>query len=230
MTHQLSLAESVLLLLLDGRSGRPITDRDTRDRAASGGALLALVLARRVRFDSYGLTRPADRTLAVVNRASTGNPATDDALARLQRRPMTVRQAVIALAPPCGRISLEHLVHRGIVRPERSRVLGLVPRTTYRCEGGTTTANLRSRLKDLVRNSNPPDEALVALTALLRAVDLAEIVLGTWDRVDEARAQEIGEGYWRPRGISREVDAVTAAVSAAVATRAATALANTQAW
>ncbi|GAA0637468.1 hypothetical protein GCM10009547_47330 [Sporichthya brevicatena] len=225
---RLSLAESALALLLDGRDGHPVVSRPDQECAAAGGALLSLVLDRRIRFVSCGSS--IDQSLVVVGNKITGNTVTEAALELLRDRQLTARQAVTALAPRTARGALDRLAQHGVFRQERSRVLGVLPRRTYQCDEPTVPAELRSRVLDVTRSSEPLDEEMVALVALLGALDCLEAVVDAWDRVDEARAAEIASGYWRPRGLHREVTAVTAAVTAASAAASALAFARTQGW
>ena len=89
----MTLAEDLVLLLLDPGSGRAVVDSTSLDRAIGGALLLDLAARERITADGDG----ARARLSVAGAAPTGDPLLDGALARLDR-PLRAQKAVERLA------------------------------------------------------------------------------------------------------------------------------------
>ncbi len=118
----MTLTEELVLVLLNPATGRAVVDGTSLDRAIGGALLLDLATRERITADGDG----ARASLAVVDAAPTGDALLDAALARLDK-PLKAQKAVERLARGTRTPVLERLVERGLVRRERSRLLGVLP-------------------------------------------------------------------------------------------------------
>jgi hypothetical protein len=209
----LTLAEELLLLVLDDESGKPRLDSSTLGFALAGGWLLELALAGRVDV--------VDKRLRVLDPSPLGDPDLDGALARIERdKPRKPKDWLGKLAKDARRCAEERLVAGGQVRREERRVLGLVP--VRRLPAGDPAAELEAygRLRAAVLEGpagRRPDERTAALAALVHGCKLGPKVFPDLDKkAVNARLAEIAAGDWAGEAIRKAVQEVEAAVMAAV--------------
>ncbi|MFF0544916.1 GPP34 family phosphoprotein [Nocardia thailandica] len=214
------LADDLLLLLLDP-AGRPLTDGTRLPRALAGAVLLDLLRAGAIR-----LAEPGDRVAPgrlVVLRDRVGDPLLDDAAAALGAgAPRTPGAAIEKLQKGLRPRVTERLERAGLVRVERARLLGLVPRTS-RVPAGAR-AELHAALVRVLTDRAAPasDPRAVASIALLSAIGATARVFPDLDRrAVQRRAAEIGAGDWASGAVRQAVRAIDAALVAAVTVSAA---------
>jgi hypothetical protein len=118
-----TLAEDLLLRLLDDESGRSVVDGSRRDHAVAGSVLLDLARLGRVSRPKKETT-PKKGYAVVRGSGSTGDPVLDAALTTLARKPVTMDRAVELLAKNSTDAVLDRLVERGLVRREETKLLG----------------------------------------------------------------------------------------------------------
>jgi hypothetical protein len=214
--NHMTLTEDLTLLLLDPDAGRAVVDSTSLDRAIGGALLLDLATRERITADGNG----AKARLSVVDATPTGDDLLDGALARFDK-PLRAQKAVERLARGTRTPVLEHLVEQGLVRRERSRLLGILPITTW--PPGDAAKELRGRVAAVLRDGARPDQHLALLISLVHAVKAEHKVVDGPRRQLRARAAEVAEGEWAGQAVRKAVQAVQSSVAAAVAVSAAAA-------
>jgi Golgi phosphoprotein 3 GPP34 len=213
-----TLADDLLLVLLDPATGKPRTEGIKLDYGLAGALLLELALAMRI--DVVG-AKPRKAQVVVVNDA----PIEDDVLAEAARRVGEKSRTADRLVPALGKglrgRLLERAEQRGDVRRER---LVLRPDRWPAADDARRRA-LVTRLHDVLLTGLTPDPRTAGLVALLAAIDAAPAAVDAPDRATRKavsrRATQIGEGAWAAESVRRAVkaayDAAAAGTAAAVA-------------
>jgi hypothetical protein len=212
----MTLTEDLVLVLLDPDTGRAVVDSTSLDRAIGGALLLDLVTRGRITADGDG----ARARLTVADAAPTGDALLDTALARLDK-PLKAQKAVERLARGTRTPTLERLVERGLVRRERSRILGVLPVTTWPPLDARPRAELRGRVAAVLLDGAQPDQHLALLISLVHAVKAEHKIVDGSRRQLRARAAEVADGEWAGKAVRKAIQAVEAGVAAAVAGAAA---------
>ena len=207
----MTLTEDLVLLLLDPGTGRAVVDSTSLDRAVGGALLLDLATRERIAADGDG----ARARLCVVDAAPAGDALLDTALARLDK-PLRAQKAVERLARGTRTLVLERLVERGLVRRERSRLLGVLPITTWPPVDPGPREDLRGRVAEVLLHGAQPDQHLALLISLVHAVKAEHRIVDGSRRQLRARAAEVAEGEWAGQAVRKAVQAVQTSVMAAV--------------
>jgi hypothetical protein len=214
----MSLTEDLVLLLLSPDTGRAVVDSTSFDRAIGGALLLDLATRERITADGDG----AKARLTVADATPVGDPLLDAALARLDK-PVKAQKAVERLARGTRTLALERLVERGLVRRERSRLLGVLPVTIWPPVDAGPRAELRGRVAAVLLDGAQPDQHLTMLISLVHAVKAEHKIVDGARRKLRARAAEVTEGEWVGKAVRKAIQAVEAGVAAALAGAAAAA-------
>ncbi|HYJ74697.1 MAG TPA: GPP34 family phosphoprotein [Kineosporiaceae bacterium] len=218
-----TLADDLLLVLLDPESGKPRTDGTRLDYGLAGALLLELALTERV--DLVG-PKPAKAQVVLVDDALPDDDLLADAVRMVARKRRRADALVPALAKRLRGRLLERAERRGDVRRER---LTLRP-DRWPAADDARRRTLTTRLHDVLLTGVTPDARTAALVSLLAAIDAAPAAVDVRDRTTRKavarRAAEIGEGTWAAESVRRAVkaahDAVVASTAAIVATTVAT--------
>lgn len=204
-----TLAEDLLLLLLEDETGRLIADGTSTDNALAGAVLVDLVNAGRVRAE--------DKKLHVMDTSSLEEPVLEASLARMsEKAPMHPQRAVELLDSHVRRNVLDQLVARGLVRQEKSKVLGLFPRSKWPAVDSAHEDAVRAKLTAVLVDGAEPDGRSGALISLLYAIDAVPKVVEGDKRKLKARAKVISQGDWASTAVRKAVESVNAAVTAAI--------------
>lgn len=214
----LTLAEELVLLGTNERGATESAAWASLDNGIAGARLLELSLAGRLQLGEKG-------AIVVADERPTGDELTDAALARIaeSERRRDAKHWVSKLAS--GKVRkqvLARLDDRGVLAAERSKVLGLVPRTRHVEVDPAPEREVRERLRAAVLGDEAADPRTVALAGLVKACGLTKAVFGREDRkAADRRIKELAQ----PDAVSAAVKSVTDATTAAVlaATTAATA-------
>jgi Golgi phosphoprotein 3 (GPP34) len=206
-----AITDDLVLLLFDPDTGRAIVDSTSLDRAISGALLLDLAIRERISAEGDG----AKAGLSVVDAAPTGDPLLDAALARLDK-PMRAQKAVERLARGTRTPLLERQVERGLLRRETSRLLGLLPVTTWPAADPGPSRELRERVAGVLRDGVQPDQRLALLISLLHAVKAEHKIVEGNRRELRARAAEVASGDWAGEAVRKAVQAVQTSVLVAI--------------
>ncbi|MFD7448811.1 GPP34 family phosphoprotein [Kitasatospora sp. NPDC059827] len=218
-----TLAEELVLLSLDDRTGAPKESVNTA-WAAAGGLLAELVLAGRVDV--------ADGRLAVVDRTPTGDSLLDGRLERLDEWVGTKRPGKAKAADwltkdrsTVLRDTELRLYERGLVTEERHRVLGIFPVRHYPEADGSVERALRERLTAVVLDGAEPELRTAALIALLHSAKLHRLAFPDLPRKQvEPRFAEIAAGDWAGESVREAIKNMQLMMAAVIAaTTAATA-------
>jgi hypothetical protein len=207
-----TIAEDLVLLLLDQRSGRALVDSTSFDRVIGGALLLDLATRERITADGAG----AKARLTVADATPTGDALLDEAVSRLTGKPVRAQKAVERLARRTRVPVLERLVERGLVRREQSRLLGIFPVTTWPPVDPTPGKELRGRVAAVLADGAQPEQHVALLISLLHAVKAEHKVVDGPRRVLRARAKEVAAGEWAGTAVRKAVEAVQASVLVAV--------------
>ena len=201
------LAEDALLLLVDPTTGRLRTVSHVP--LLLGGAVLSeLALDGRVEVDrDAGWLRGAR-----VHVAGTPpeEPVLASAYATVAEKPRTPQDLVHRLGKGLRERLAEDLVARGVLREERERVLGIIPRRSWRTATAVRDDTVRQRVSAALVLGQPPDPRTRALVALLSGVEVAHKVIDTQrisTREVRKRAKELGDGDWAAEGVRHAVAA-----------------------
>jgi hypothetical protein len=204
-----TLAEDLLLLLLEDETGRLITDGTSTDHALAGAVLVDLVNAGRVADEG--------KKLHVMDTSTLDEPVLEAGLTRLaEKAPVKPQRAVEVLTKDIRETVLEQLAGRGLIRREKSRVLGLFPRTSWPAVDSAHEDSVRAELTAALVGGAQPSERAGTLIALLHAINVVPKVVDGDKKTIKARAKEISEGDWASAAMRKSVQAIQTAVTAAV--------------
>jgi hypothetical protein len=206
-----TLADDLLLVLLDPESGKPRTDATKLDYGLAGALLLELALTERV--DVVG-PKPNKAKVIVLDRAAPEDELLADAVRRIAQKPRRADKLVPALAKGLRGRLLQRAEQRGDVRRERL----VLRRDRWPAAEDARRWALVTRLHDVLLTGATPDPRTAALVALLAAVDAAPAAVDAPDRATRKavsrRAAQIGAGDWAAESVRRAVKAAQAAVAA----------------
>jgi hypothetical protein len=212
-----TLAEDLLLLLLDDTTGKPQVNSVSLDYALAGAVLAELAMAGRIEVASTAGFFGGDK-VGVVNAAPTGDDIADAALQLAGVKPRGAERLVPKLSKGLRKQLLERLEQRGILHRESARVLGIFPRDRWPTEDASEERALRQRLHDVLVVGMTPDERTAAIAAMLAAVDQAHKLFDA-DRVErkavKARAKSLAEGNWTAAAVRKAVQAAHSSTAAA---------------
>jgi hypothetical protein len=211
----LLLAERLLLISLDPRTGKVNSKPPAALAPALAGALVMDLISRGAAQLEGGLvvpSRPVDDALL------------DETLGRIaaKRRPRRLKYWVRALRDPRKQL-LGRLVERGVLAERPYRILWLFPSTRYELVVHEaleeTTAPLRSFLMGLPETPTPEVAALVALVSVTGLV--GSIVPRPHLRDARRRAKAVAKGHVGGQAVSEIVSESQAAVIAVITGNAA---------
>jgi hypothetical protein len=210
-----------LLLLTDDHTGKLAVSGTEADVALGGALLVELALTERV--DVAGPNeRVREGRLVVRDASPTGDELLDEALATVGQKEGKKPQGVVAPLGKRIRIRVyERLAERGVLRAEKSRVLGMFPSHRWPSEDAAHEASVRAGLVTALRDGMTTDartgaliSQLVALNVVHKAVDPDSV--GLSKREMKANAKRIAEGDWAAKAVRQAIDSMNAAVIAAI--------------
>jgi hypothetical protein len=212
----LTLAEDLLLLLLDDATGKPRVDSTSLDYGLAGAVLAELEVAGRIEVVEGEGFFGRDH-VRVVDAAPTGDESHDAALRLADEKPRRGDQLVPRVSKGLRPLILRRLEQRGIVSRESTRVFGIFGRDRWPAQDASAEQALRQRLHDVLVLGTTPDARTVSLIALLSAIDQAHKILDI-DRVErkavKTRAKSLAEGSWTATAVRQAVRSSRASSSA----------------
>jgi hypothetical protein len=211
------IAEDLLLLLLDDETGE--LRGASQLQVGLGGAVLAdLALDDRVEVEE----KSSFWSSAKVHTA--GAPPTDpvlaDGYATVAEKERSAQDLVSRLGKGLKERLIDGLVARGVLREEKSKTLGFIPRTRWPAVDSTHEEEVRRGLDAALLQGQPPDPHTAAVISILHAMGEAHKVVdrGGLSAGDvKKRAKAIAEGDWAAKGVSDAIAAANAAITAAIA-------------
>ncbi|HEU5212791.1 MAG TPA: GPP34 family phosphoprotein [Gaiellaceae bacterium] len=206
------LAEDLLLLLTDDRSGRLAVPANRADLALGAAMLVDLTLGHHVQVS-------ADGRLLVLDGGATSDVLLDEALATVDRN--HGRKPKDVLAPLARRLRprlYERLVHGGLVREEAGRICGIFPRHRWPAADAAHENAVRADLGEALRAGATADARTGALVALLHALG-AKVIdadhVGITRAELEVNAERIADGDWASEAVRSAIREMLAAIIAA---------------
>ncbi len=212
-----SIAEDLLLLLLDDESGKYVVDGVKLPRVLAGAVLLELALDDVVAVDTEGNQVKKGR-IAIRTEARPADPILAEAVERLgSGRPLKPTAAIEKLQKGLQEKLLARVVEQGWVSEERGKILGVFPTKKWPAIDFTHEQRVRDLIRAALIDGLTPEPRTAALIALLSAADAAPKVFPDADkRAVKKRAKEIAQGEWAARAVRDAVASVNAAMMAAV--------------
>jgi len=209
------LAEDLLLLVTDDASGRLSAPADRVAAGLGGANLVELTLRNKV-----GLTGEQDPgrpgRIIVRDPSPPGEAILDAALETVTRyqgkRPSTV---IRPLSRNLRRTLYERLAGSGVVRAEKSRILGVFPVRRWPAQDGSHEAEVRRLMTQALVQQVAPDTRTAALIALVHAIGCVDKIVdpgqhGLSKRELRARAKKIAEGNWASEAVRKAIEEMMA--------------------
>src|SRR5262245_26105888 len=195
------LAEDLLLLVTDDASGRLSVPADQVDAGLGGANLVELTLQNKVDLSGeQDQGRPG--RIIVRDPSPAGDAVLDAALETVTayqgKRPSTV---IKPLSKNLRHTLYQRLADGGVVRAEKSRILGLFPARRWPALDGSREAQVRRLMTQALVQQEAPDTRTAALIALVHALRCVDKIVdprqhGLSKRELRERAQQLAEGYW----------------------------------
>ena len=209
----IALAEELLLLAYDDRTGKATGSRIGLDLAMSAAVLIDLALAGRVAYrDGY---------LIVVDPAPIGDPIADAVLAKAAAdEPHTPDQWVQRLRHNLRARVLADLVARGVMRDVDETQLEYIHVHRYPVTDRAYETEIRRRLAEALTTDEIPDERTAALATLLTAARMEPALRLPPEEAARAheRLEKIASGAGFAGGVSMEDSIVRPSIALVVAT------------
>jgi hypothetical protein len=111
---------------------------------------------------------------------------------------------------------MTQLADQGVLRLEKSKVLGIFPKTNWEIIDSSRSEAVRNDVTAVLLGQSEPEERTGALIALLHAVKAVHKVVEGDKKQLNARAKKISEGSWAGKAVKGAVEAVQAAVIAGI--------------
>lgn len=216
------IAEELLLLCLDERTGQRSLSKDRLEPALGGALLAELALMERIGVTPHEAGWNKRGRITITNTRPTDDAELDRALATLVEREGKKAKDVISgmsryrvtkgLLPRL----LTRLAAAAVVVEEHGTVLGFIPRTTYPTLDRGPAEEVRQRLQSALVGGFTPTERTVALAALLHAAEHLTKVVTTQDkRALKERAKALTDGYWAAKAVKDAISEAQASGAAA---------------
>ena len=217
------IAEDLLLLLTDDRTGKLLVPSRQADLALAGAVLIELAAAQRVGIAGEGgSVRPG--RLVVADASPTSDDLLDDALAELvAKQGRKPKDVLPRLARGLRGRLYSRLVEAGVLRDDAAKVLAVVPVHRRPTVDPSHEEGVRLQLAGALRSGTTDDVRAGSLIALLHALEaVAKVVdpadVGIARKELNANAERIAEGNWGSQAVRDAIDALLAAVIAANST------------
>lgn len=213
------IAEELLLLSLDNKTGRAAVGTEKLDPALGAAVLVELALAERITVAGDAEGRRQRGRVSVTFTTPTDHPVLDDALTYVQAhegkkmasliRPMAWQPMFKGLRP----LLLNRLAAAGVLSEQQGRALGIFPLTTWPTVDDTPENAIRARIRSALVDGTTPTERTVALIALLHATGQVARTLPDQDKKTvQRRAKELAQGDWAASAVKQAIDAATAVI------------------
>lgn len=229
------LAEDLLLLLTDDKSGRV---RGEAGPGVGAALLIDLALMGRIRITEKGERDHKPDRVIIENPAPTDHPVLDAALAKISDRPRAASDAVSRLDSGFTKPLLAGLAAQGLLTEEKQTFLGLPAGSKWApAEENNHELQVRRALVDVLLGGQEPDVHLACLIALLSGIDQIEQVvikdnanlLAALDidaksidkKALKKRAKELESQNFAAEGARKAIEAATAAIASSIAVTAA---------
>lgn len=214
------IAEDLLLLLTDDRTGSLVVASNQVDVALGGALLIELALAHRV--DIAGEDGAVRRgRLFVTGEGPTSDVLLDEALAVLvEKQGKKPRDVVPRLGKGLRARLRGRLAEQGLLHEESGKILGVFPTHRWPSSDAAHEDSVRALLMQALRSGGTDDVRIAALASLLHSLKaVAKVVdpavVGVTKKELNENARRIAEGGWAAEAVRQAIDAMLAAVIAA---------------
>lgn len=207
-----NLGEEIVLVAL--RPDGKVNGATTLRFALAGAELVGLVIAERVGIQN--------ERIVVLDPSPTGDVLLDAALADIVHvtgggRPPKPRTWVARTRSHPVTSYLRRLAELGIVREQRSRVLGVFSSTRWMILDPEPIAAARARLDAIALSQEPVESAEAAFGGLVHAIGLDRALYrGSEGGAARARLRLIAKGDPASRAVGDALEGVQASIDAAV--------------
>lgn len=210
--RQLLIVEDLMLLLMDD-DGATIRAAGTLHYILGGAVLTELALRGRVQTDESGVLNGPKVT--PVGDSPLGDPLLQNAFDAVSKKTQRVQPLLMALGADLWREVIDRLVARGLVRQEKSKFLGLIPRTRYVATDDPHEAVLREQIVAVLEEGQDPSPHTAAVIGLIYASGAMPALEPPlpWTSTSIARATEIQQGEWGPEAVASAVNRTAAAIA-----------------
>ena len=181
---KLNLIEEFLLLALDNKKGKFLTDSLAINHGLAGASLMKLTIAGRVEVK--------DKRVYVVDNTPTGIDYLDKILEYIDSsgKHRKVRYWVHRIASKWKRFRselIDGLIDRGILTKKRRKFLGLFPYSVYPTVDPDPENELRDRLLKIINGEKSMDPRSLMLLSLMEAVKLTRVLFHSRAKSREGR-------------------------------------------
>lgn len=170
----LSLHEELLLIALKDEKGTILfTSATVLPYTLLGAVLEELFLAKKIDYE--------DSKIVVLDKSSTGNKFFDKILQLLPdvNDSIKLKKTFIKLNKKVKDVkhkTIKHLVNKGVLKEENSKVLGVFSKKTYPTLNSQPEKELRKKIRNYILNEETPEERMSALIGLIQISQLLEDV------------------------------------------------------
>lgn len=209
-----TIGEELLLLALDDTEGVQRGDTTKVGYAVVGAHLLELALLGRIDMEGKKIVTRDSRPI--------GEPATDQVLSAIasDKRIRKPGDWLWTLATKSVEATARSLVHKGLVREQDKRVLGLFKTKRYPAVNAAPESAALERMRRVIVDGQQPEPRTMSLISMVHAAGLAKELFPDADRkAVVARVEEIAKQAGdMAESAAAAVSATSAAVQAAVTT------------
>jgi hypothetical protein len=221
------IVEDLMLLLLDDQKGTA-AGAQALEYVLGGGLLVELALRERAEQEDKKSFLTGRKILAIGS-GPLPDPLLQDAYDTIAEKPRGAQSVLGKIGKGLPKAVSARLVERGMVREEKSHVLGIVPRTLHPAADKARETAVRQKVRAVLADRTTPDPRTASLIALLSAGGVLKASLKDmdpplkWSSEIKKRGKEIQDGDWGASAVSDAVKAMAASMAAVVAASAASA-------
>lgn len=213
----LLIVDDLMLLLLDD-DGASIQAAGTLYYTLGGAVLTELALLGRVEVDNSGVLNGPRVTPS--GEGPLPDPLLQTAYDTIAAKTQRVQPLLVAIGADLGSVVLDRLLDRGLLRREKTRMLGLFRSTTWPATDEPYEGQLRARIRRVLEDGATPDPRTAATIGLLYASGAMPSLRPAlpWTSRTVTRAQDLAQGHWGSEAVATAVTRTAATVAASVAT------------
>ncbi|WP_423463743.1 GOLPH3/VPS74 family protein [Promicromonospora sp. MS192] len=214
MSQEPLLAEDVLLLLFDPRSGTIAGEGNNLFHTLAGAVLVELASGGYVDIDARTTLR--GREVRVLDGTAPSDPLLRGTWDRIARKPTDVHSLILEIGPRLRQEVIDRVVERGHLGREKRKALGLIT-TTALVDGGTgRRAELLAPIRAALVDGVDPEPRVGALAALLAASGGLPALYKDipWSGAVYTRGRELQRGDWGAEAVGESVRRTMAALIA----------------
>ncbi len=215
------LVEDLMLLLLRDEKGT-VAGESVLNYILGGALLVELSLLGRAEQDEKKTVFSGRKVLAVGD-GPLPDPLLQEAFDVVAEKPRGGMSVLQKLGQGLQKKVAARLVERGMVREEKTKVLGVFPRTVHPAANNGREKEVRRDIRAVLADSAEPDARTAALIALLSGSETLKPALKDmdpplpWSSEIKKRGKQIQEGDWGAKAVNEAVVAIAAAIASGAA-------------